>query len=223
MKLIEPCCAARHLMQLRDDIGTNGTTQFEGYGDLSLTELLPAILTRYSETELMIVAPSLPDQAADVIRKWMLQQWSRKDGNGKLDAVKHLTIISDLSKKKSPVVSSWLKDNPFGERLTLISRRQSNTAILLPDFAITGPVNMRYGEHFTATATTEAEKVSALWDQYTAEAGEQAEAPGDESLGKPLADDVSPVTELTAAEPTAEPAADATGPTAPDNDLPAEH
>ena len=43
MKLIEPCCAERQMRQLRNAIGKNGTRQFEGYGDLSLTELLPAL------------------------------------------------------------------------------------------------------------------------------------------------------------------------------------
>jgi hypothetical protein len=65
------------------------------------------------------------------------------------------------------VASTWKKENPFGERLVLRDIHQEDTAILLPDFAITGPVNMRYGHHFTATATTEPEKVKALWEQYT--------------------------------------------------------
>ena len=95
MYIIEPCCASRQLMLLRDKIGKDGTMDFEGYGDLSLTELLPAILTRYSETELAIAAPSLPDQAAEVIIVWMNQQWSRQDGRGKLNAIRHLTVIAD--------------------------------------------------------------------------------------------------------------------------------
>lgn len=151
---------------LRDAIGTNGKAQFQGYGDLSLTELLPAILTRYSEAEMMIVAPAVPDQAAEIIGKWMRKQWARMDGNGKLDVIRHLTIVGDLRKKKSPTVWQWLKENPFGERLALIDKPQTDTAILLPDFAITGPVNMRYGEHFVATATGNPETVKGLWEQY---------------------------------------------------------
>lgn len=186
MYIIEPCCAARQLMLLRDAIGKDGTKEFEGYGDLSLTELLPAILTRYSETEMMIVAPALPDQAAEVIERWMNQQWSRSDGAGKLNVVRHLTIITNMNRRKSPQVSAWVKDNPFGERLTLVDRLQDDTAILLPDFAITGPVNMRYGNRFMATATTSPERVAELWKQYAET--EKADADTTESVEEQAAD-----------------------------------
>lgn len=174
--LIEPCCAARHLMQLRDAIGKDGTKEFGGFGDLSLTELLPAMLARYNETELLIVAPTLPDQAADVIARWMNQQWPRRDGRGKMDTISHLTVISNLSRRKSPTASQWLKDNPFGDRLTLVSKQQDDTVILLPDFAIVGPVNMRYGEPFTATATTNPERIDELWKKYSMGEGTDAVA-----------------------------------------------
>lgn len=166
MHLIQPCCAQKNLCAVRDAIGKNGTTKFEGYGDLSLTELLPAILTRYDDTEMVVAAPSLPDQAAEIIGMWMRKQWARMDGKGKIDVIKHLTIIADLSRGKSPMASQWLKENPFSGRLWLCDTRQESTAILLPDFAITGPVNMRYGNRFVATATTEPVRVKALWDKY---------------------------------------------------------
>lgn len=166
MYLIEPCCAKKHLLAVRDAIGKNGTTLFEGYGDLSLTELLPALLTRYSETEMMIVAPSLPDQAASIIKKWMKKQWARADGKGKLDVIAHLTIVADMSEEQSPTASTWLKENPFEGRLTLVDRQQTDTAILLPDMAIIGPVNMKYDKHFIATATTRKVHVADLWDRF---------------------------------------------------------
>lgn len=165
-KLIEPCCAGRHMLSVRDAIGTKGTMEIEGYGDLSLTELLPAILTRYAETELMIVAPTLPDQATEVIATWMRRTIARMDGNGRLNYIRRLTIVSDLSEASSPDASAWLKDNPYGERLTLHDMRQDATAILLPDFAIEGPVNMRYGKHFTAMAYGKREDVEGLWTKY---------------------------------------------------------
>jgi hypothetical protein len=165
-KLIEPCCAGRHMLSVRDAIGTKGTMEIEGYDDLSLTELLPAILTRYAETELMIVAPTLPDQATEVIATWMRRTIARMDGNGRLNYIRRLTIVSDLSEAASPDASAWLKDNPYGERLTLHDMRQDATAILLPDFAIEGPVNMRYGKHFTAMAYGKREDVEGLWTKY---------------------------------------------------------
>jgi len=179
MHIIEPCCAARHMMQLRDVLGKDGEKQFEGYGDLSLTELLPAILTRYGDTELLIAAPSVPDQAAEIIAKWMRKQWARNDGNGKIDVVRHLTVVTDTD--ESPAVGEWLRDGAFAGRLTVVARQQAETAILLPDFAVTGPVNMRYGRHFVATATTKAGKVRGLWQRLLPkeDAPENPEKPAD--------------------------------------------
>jgi len=165
-KLIEPCCAGQHMLSVRDAIGTKGTMEIEGYGDLSLTELLPAILTRYAETELLIVAPRLPDQATEVIATWMRRTIARKDGNGRLNYIRRLTIVSDLSEDVSPDASAWLNENPYGERLVLHDMQQDGTAILLPDFAIEGPVNMRYGKHFTATAYGKRKDVEELWTKY---------------------------------------------------------
>ena len=200
-KLIEPCCAKKHMTELRDSLAKGAAREIEGFGDLSLTELLPAILTRYSETTMLIAAPAIPDQAAEVIERWMRRQWARMDGKGKLDVVKHLTIITDLRRKKSPIVSTWLKarpasakgtvpsgsstseasqgpsaaagneTNPFPDRLTLIDQRgiaPADTALLLPDFAITGPINLRYGDRFAATATTDQPILARLWAKYLA-------------------------------------------------------
>lgn len=167
MRIIEPCCAVKQVMLMRDVLGKKGTTDFDGYGDLSLTEFLPALLTRYSETEMMIIAPSLPEQATDIISRWMEKQWARVDGAGKIDVISHLTIITDLSRRKSPVANRWKKDHPFGERMTVIDKKQEESIILLPDLAVIGFKNMRYGEHFTATATTEEEKVNELWVKFS--------------------------------------------------------
>jgi hypothetical protein len=166
MFLIQPCCAQKDLLTVRTAIKRGGTTQFEGYGDLSLAELLKPMLTRYGEVDMMIVAPSLPDQAAEAIDREMNRQWSRQDGLGKVNEIGHLTIVARLDKEKSDYIYRWLKDKPYGDRLTLIDMEQEDTAILLPDFAIAGPVNMQYNRHFVATATTEQDKVNALWEKY---------------------------------------------------------
>ena len=166
MRLIEPCCAKKHMMLLRDAIAGGATTQFEGYGDLSLAELLPAILTRYCEAEMIIAAPTLPDQAAETIISWMRRDMARMDGRGRLYYVRRLTVIADLSEERSPMASQWKAGNPYPERLRLVDMQQDDTAILLPDFAITGPVNMQYANHFVATATTDVGAVAALWDKF---------------------------------------------------------
>lgn len=167
MRLLEPCCASRQLCLLRDAIGNNGRDSFEGFGDMSLTELLPALLIRYTETEMMIVAPTIPDQATAIIREWLNKKWARWDGKGQLDCLSKLTIIADLSEESSPEMSQWLKENPFAGRLTLVNRVQSDTALLLPDIAITGPLNFQYADHFVCNVTSVPAEVNDLWAQYT--------------------------------------------------------
>lgn len=168
MYLIEPCCASKHFMLLRDAIGSHGKATFEGYGDLSLTELLPAILTRYAETRMMIIAPSIPNQATDIICEWLRKTWARMDGKGRLNVLSKLTIVADLREEVSPTASLWLKRNPLPDRLTLVNKAQDDTALLLPDMAIVGPMNMRYGKHFVCEVTTRQEEVCKLWEKYTA-------------------------------------------------------
>lgn len=167
MKIIEPCCATKQFMFLRDAIGNKAKTQFKGFGDLSLTELLPALLTRYSETTMMIVAPSIPDQAADIIYTWLSRTWARMDGKGRLNVLSKLTIIADLSEEASPTVNMWLTNNPFPDRLVLVNKAQDDTAMLLPDIAITGPLNMRYDKEFVCNVTTIPEEVSDLLNVYS--------------------------------------------------------
>lgn len=153
MLQIEPCCTQKHLLALRSKLGENGTAFWHGYGDLSLAELLPHILTRYSETEMLLAVPALPDAAAETVKNIMQKQWMRMDGKGKLNVVKHLTLVADLRKKKSPMANGWLTENPFGDRLTIRNVQQGDTAILLPDIAFFGNINLSYGNHFTAIAT----------------------------------------------------------------------
>ena len=154
------------MSDLRKALKQGGRDQIRGYGDTSLTELLPALLTSYNETELMIVAPAIPDQASEIIAKWAKWQWVCIDGR-KIYVLQHLTIIADLSPEQSPMASEWLKENPFGDRLTLVDKAQDDTALLLPDIAITGPLNLRYGQNFTCDVTTVQEEVDALWKQYS--------------------------------------------------------
>lgn len=166
MYLIEPCCSQKHLRQLRKGLGEDGTAFFHGYGDLSLVELLQPLLTSYSETDLMLVTPYLPDLVAETLLKWMKKLWTKMDGTGKVNVIAHLTLITDLSEKRSPLASTWLKENPFGDRLTLKNVQQNDTALLLPDLALYGAINLQYGHHFTAMATKNAGTIAALRGMY---------------------------------------------------------
>ena len=166
MQLIEPCCAPKHLLALRSKLGESGTALWHGYGDLSLAELLPPLLTRYSEVELLIAAPSLPDAASSVVKRMMERQWMKMDGSGKLYNIGHLTLVSDLRPERSPIASAWLTANPFPDRLTIKNVQQRDTAILLPDIALFGPINLVYGGHFTATATKNPGHIAELRAMY---------------------------------------------------------
>lgn len=168
MYLIEPCCSQKHLRALRKGLRNNDTVLFHGYGDLSLAELLPSLLMNYSETELMIVAPFLPDTVSEVIAMWMRKQWARVDGSGNIDVIAHLTIVADLSERRSPMASSWIKNNPFPERMVLKSIQQNDTAILLPDIALIGPMNLTYSGHFSALATKDTSTIECLRKVYEA-------------------------------------------------------
>ena len=166
MQLIEPCCAPKHLLALRGKLGNDGTAFWHGYGDLSLAELLPQMRKRYSETELLLVAPSLPDAAASVVQRMMKKQWLAADGKSKIDIIKHLTLITDLREARSPKASRWIEKNPFGERMTLRNVQQNDTAILLPDIAFVGNINLTYGGHFTALATKNAGAIKSLRSNF---------------------------------------------------------
>lgn len=164
MHIIEPCCTKKHLCRLREGVDKGETRSFECYGDMSISELLPALMTRYAEAEMLIAAPCIPDQAAEAIALEMRRRWSRSDGTGKMDEIAHLTIVTDLG--RSPMLSHWLKRDAYGERLTVVDRRQEENVILLPDIAILGFKNMRYGEHFVGTITGAPERVEQLWEQF---------------------------------------------------------
>lgn len=166
MQLIEPCCAPKHLLALRESLGENGTAFFHGYGDLSLADILPALLIRYCETDMTIVAPSLPDLTTGAIRDAMRKTRARMDGAGNMNVIAHLTLVADLSERRSPMASEWVKENPYPERMTLKNVQQNDTAILLPDIALCGPMNLNYGGHFTALATKNARTITGLRSMY---------------------------------------------------------
>ena len=166
MFLIEPCCTQRHWPALRSRLGDDGTAFFHGYGDLSLADLLAVMLTPYSNVELMIVAPVLPDAAARTLQYWLGRQLPRMDGKGRVDILAGLTLVTDLREKKSPMASEWLAENPFGDRLVLRSVQQNDTAVILPDVAIHGNINLGYGGHFTAIATKNARTIESLRSMY---------------------------------------------------------
>ena len=167
MYLIEPCCAPKQLLELRKKLSDKGTVFWHACGDLSLEEFLKALLPHYSEAEMIIAAPSIPDAAVESIMYAMRRQHARIDGSGNMDAIKHLTIVSDLRPQKSPIASRWLAVPPLGDRLTVRNVQQADTAIIMPDIAFLGPINLTYGRHFTAVATKNAETIASLRSLYS--------------------------------------------------------
>lgn len=166
MFVVEPCCTQKHWPSLRDKIGVDGTTMFHGYGDLALAELMPVMLTRYANVDMMIVCPALPDGAAELLMQWLHKKRTRIDGHGTIDTIAHLSLITDLRKKKSPIASGWQKENPFAGRLILHNIQQNDTCILLPDLAVYGNVNLIHNGHFTAIASTNQRFIKNLRETY---------------------------------------------------------
>ncbi len=166
MFLIEPCCTQKQLPALRDKLGKNGTMFLHGYGDLSVADLLPVLLTRYSKTDMVFVCPVMPNSVSNLLMKWMEKTWASADGKGEVDVISHLTVITNLNEKKSPNASKWKEDNPMPERISMFDCQQNDTAIILPDFAIYGNINLTYGGHFTALATTNASVIANLRNTY---------------------------------------------------------
>lgn len=166
MMLIEPCCAPKHVGQLMGQLEEGCTMLFHGYGDLSMAELLPALLVRYSGTEMILATPSLPDNTAEAVAKIMRMKHARMDGSGNVAVIRHLTLLTNLSERRSPMASAWVRNNPFGERMTLKHVQQNDTAILMPDVALIGPINLTYGGRFTALATRDARTIAALRSEY---------------------------------------------------------
>jgi hypothetical protein len=162
MQLIQPCCTQLHWPALRNKLKNGKTELFHGKGDLSLAELLPVILLPYSETDILLACPTLPDLVSETLLYWMRRELPRIDGRSKFHVVKNLTIITNLCEKRSPIASRWLQENPFPGRLELRNVQQNNTAIILPDLALYGPINLVYCGHFIATATKDQKIIEEL-------------------------------------------------------------
>ena len=165
MFLIEPCCVQKLIPQLRKKLEGGGTTFVHGKGDVSIAELLPELLLPHTEVELMIVAPSVPDIAARTIEALMDRQMPTK-GRGQVPMIKQLTLVANLKKNSKYISAGWMKQNPWGERLQLKHCTQNDTAILLPDMAIIGALNMAYNGHFTAIATRRMKTIEEMRSIY---------------------------------------------------------
>ena len=166
MYIIEPCCTQKHWPALLQRLKGDDIIFFHGYGDLSLSELLPVILTAYNEIDMVLVSPSLPDSTARVLISWMRKQWARMDGKGSLNVIGHLTIVTNLNKEKSPLASTWQDKSIFGPRLQLRNVQQNDTALIFPDLAIYGNINLSYGGHFSAIVTRNARIIQSLRSLY---------------------------------------------------------
>ena len=169
MFTIEPCCTQKHWLQLRNKIKDGRTVFFQGYGDFSLADLFPVVMQRYAETDILFVCPALPDRTAELLMKWLRKRWLTTNGRERMDVIHHLTIITDLNTKKSPVASGWLAKNPYPERLTLCNVQQNDTAIFLPDLVIAGNINLVPRGHFTAMVSGDKKFIENLKEAYTAQ------------------------------------------------------
>lgn len=191
MRTIEPCCTQKHWPQVLEDLKRRPTVMMNGYGDMTLCELLPVMLERYAECEVMVVVPTLPPQLREVLDRWARQTWG--DGSR---AVAQMWVITDARESKSPGAAEWSR----GAGVAMASCQQNDTAVVVrgrgsrgesqgsrgesresrgesresrvesqefgEDVMVTGAVNVRPSGMFTAVVTRDEKMIAETWAYY---------------------------------------------------------
>jgi len=125
------------------------TVVFEGYGDLTLNELLPVLGDIHIGQDITIITPNVPRYLLSGIQH-MLAATVVKKGKNTLRHP-HMTITTDTSEQHSPGLKE-LADR-VGDRITLNHQQLSDTMILLQGELWFG--NVGHGKHFHGIVTRE--------------------------------------------------------------------
>ncbi len=157
MITIEPCCANKHWKQVLKELEMKKTVLVNGYGDMTLTELLPEVLQRYSEADVLMALPTVPEQMRTLVGRMLRRTWALAQG-GNVDVVRRLRLITDARASKSPGLVEWAQGQ---ERLRLANAQHNDTLIIVHNgnpqgecaLAIMGPVNMVPCGQWTAMVT----------------------------------------------------------------------
>lgn len=148
-----------------------------GYGDMTLCELLPVMLERYAECEVMVAVPTLPPQLREVLDRWTRQTWG--DGSR---AVARIWVITDARESKSPGAAEWSRD----AGVAMASCQQNDTTVVVrgrgsrvesqgsrgegrefgEDVMVMGAVNVRPSGMFTAVVTKDEKMIAEAWAYY---------------------------------------------------------
>ena len=153
---IEPCCANKHWKKVLAELELKKTVLIEGYGDMTLNELLPVALGRCQEAEVIITAPLMPEELCRTIGTLLYHTWALPDG-GNINKIAHMRVITDARASKSPAVMEWAKR--YGGQVELASCQQNDTMVLVTDsnsaddMAIVGPVNVQPCGQWTTMVT----------------------------------------------------------------------
>jgi len=172
MVTIEPCCAHKHWKKVLKELELNGTVLMRGYGDMTLSELLPEVLAGYTEADVLMALPTAPEAARVLLRSMLHRTWGMQEG-GNVNNVARLRLLTDARASRSPGLVEWAQRQ---ERLELASAQQNDTIILVEDgrqqgadrLAIMGPVNVVPCGMWTAAATTGPIMVASLWTSLSA-------------------------------------------------------
>lgn len=153
---IQPCCTQKHIPAVRRQLEKQTTVAFEGYGDLTLADLLPVLGDTCIGHDLTIVAPNIPRYLRSAILHSMTSTVVRQGKNTPRHP--HLTIVTDTSEERSPDLRHLAESMP--DRITLCHAVQSDTMLLLPDELWFG--NIGRGARFVGVVTRDPNLIATI-------------------------------------------------------------
>lgn len=168
MITIEPCCAAtKHwpkVLATLDELGEESVVGIRGYGDMTLMELLPAMVSSYSEADVLVAVPTLPSCLREKLDALLHLSWGNDSGS--VPAVARLRVITDARESRSPAAAEWIQD--AGSRVSLASCQMNDTVVIIRGSGgggvmVFGAVNARPATEWVAMATKDKRLIEDFW------------------------------------------------------------
>lgn len=164
MKLIEPCCSQRHVPELLSLLEDSDPLFFQGFGDLSLSDLLSPLLSGISLSDVLLMCPTLPSPIHPFLRSWYLKRWSTGDSSDGTPPIASLTIVTDCRSSRSGDIRAWrdslIQDGLPCQSVALSHYVQNDTCLIVNDLLIYGNMNIVPRNPFSAIVTRSPHLVS---------------------------------------------------------------
>ena len=168
MLTIEPCCTQKHWPKILHNLKDTSYVYFEGYGDMTLNELLPVVFDGFSDADVMLAVPVMPERLISTLRELTKRSWANPSGRGSVPLIKRFRIITDARSTKSPGVLDFcreLRSQCAGSGVA--SLQQNDTIIIVRDaystIMIFGSVNSRPSCQWTAFVTNDQGHIADVW------------------------------------------------------------